>query len=399
MVRYNSPHTRQVAQLMPYMCGIVFACFSFFYLYFYQADYLAQFQFHFSHGETTYESLVGAVLIILPLLVLVFFCHKVLCWPLRLCALSWFPSSFLLTTVTSFRFPELPDYDGGTPWFCLVSLFVLFVIVACLCLMHPDATGERGTFSSYLSSNLFVLLLLFFMTGALGYDSGPGHRELRVGHLLHDGRYEEAIDCCPATAASTYRLYALRTAALAIEGQLGEQFFGYPVPEGMQTLLPRQSDSLFVYDALPVLYRAMRSVPQSSDAFCERRFLENTLALDSLPRPLALDYLLCSCLLSGELHSFSQLLAQHSDSLSTSLPKHYREALTLFRHLSPHRVRSVVPSSSSKPVFVYEDEVMEESLLRFLRLHQASMQGDRQALDSLSVYAQTYWMYYMSRFR
>ena len=80
MVRYNSPHTRQVAKMMPYVCGIIFACFAFFYLYFYQADYLAQFQYHFSHGETSYNSFVGAVLIILPLL----FLGQVLC----LCVVS-----------------------------------------------------------------------------------------------------------------------------------------------------------------------------------------------------------------------------------------------------------------------------------------------------------------------
>lgn len=384
---------------MPYVCGIVFACFSFFYLYFYQADYLAQFQYHFSHGETSYNPFVGAVLIILPLLFLGFFSQRLVRWPLRFCALSWFPSAFLLTTVTSFRFPELPDYDGGMPWLWLLFLLGLFVLAACLCLMHPDVSGERGTFSSYLSSNLFVLILLFFMTGALGYSSGPAHHELRMGRLLHEGKYDEAVDCCPSTGDSSYRLYALRTAALAIDGQLGERFFMYPVPGNALTLLPQQSDSLFVFNALPVLYRTMRAVPSSPRAFSERKFLESTLALDSLPRPLVLDYLLCSYLLHGELHSFSQVLSQYSDSLSTSLPKHYREALVLFSQLALYSSKPFNISSSSKPVLAYEDEEMRVSLLRFSRLHHAAQQGDVLARDSMSEYAHTYWMYYVSHFR
>ncbi|MGN1257071.1 MAG: DUF6057 family protein [Bacteroidaceae bacterium] len=384
---------------MPYICGIVFACFSFCYLYFFHAGYLAQFQYHFSHGETSYDPFVGAVLIILPLLFLGFFCHRLVRWPLRLHALSWFPSAFLLTAVSSFRFPELQDYGGGTPWLCLVLLLGFFVFIACLCLMHPDASGERGTFSSYLSSNLFVLMFLFFMTGALGYSSGPAHHELRVGRLLHEGKYDEAVDCCPSAEASTYRLYALRTAALAIDGQLGERFFTYPIPRNVLTLLPQQSDSLFVFNALPILYRSMHAVPSMPRTFNERKFLEGTLALDSLPRPLVLDYLLCSYLLHGELHSFSQVLSQCSDSLSTSLPRHYREALVLFSQLALDSSKPVTISSSSKPVLTYEDEEMRESLLRFSRLRHAAQQGDVHAADSMSEYAHTYWMYYATHFR
>ena len=385
--------------MMPYVCGIIFACFAFFYLYFYQADYLAQFQYHFSHGETSYNSFVGAVLIILPLLVLGLFCHGMFRWPLRFCALSWFPSAFLLTFITCLRFPELPDYSVGTPWISLISLFVLFIIVACLCLMHPDATSERSTFSSYLSSNFLVLIILFFMTGALGYDSGPGHRELRVGLFLQRGAYDEAVTLSSPEQGGSYRLYALRTAALALDGQLGERLFEYPIPEASQTLLPQQSDTLFVFSALPILYKQMRAVPLFTKSFSERKFLQNALALDSVPRPLVLDYLLCSYLLCGELQSFSEVLLQHTDSLTSSLPKHYREALILQSHLALSSAKPVTVSPSSSSSSPYEDSEMHASLLRFDRLHQAAQQGDMQALDSLLDYTHTYWMYYVSRFQ
>ncbi len=412
MVKYSSPHTQFASRLMPCVCSVVFACFSFCYLFLYQPGYLAQLQYHCSHGETTYQPLVGAVLITLPLLALGLFFHRAVRWPLHLCAISWAPSAWLLSWVTCVRFPELPDSGSGTPVVGLVLFLAVSLLAAVLIRLHPDATSERGTLSGYLSSNLLVLSLLFFVTGVLGYSAVSGHHELRMGRLLHEGKYDQAVLCTADTAGVTYRLYALRAAALAGEGKLGECLFEYPIPHGARTLMPQQSDSLFVYDALPGLYRGMRAVPRCADNFHEQVFLRNALDIDSLPRPLVLDYLLCSCLLRGELQSFSRLLTSHADSLTTSLPKHYREALVLSQNLQrseEHVTASAsVATSSSHPIPsshathphpAYFDEDMEASYERFLRLRVAARLGNEEASDSLACYAGTYWMYYASRFQ
>ena len=409
MKKYSSPQTRLASQLVPIVCGGPFACFSFCYLYFYQSGYLAQLQYHYSHGETTYQPLVGAVLITLPLLLLGAFCHKVVRWPLRFCAVAWFPPAFLLAAVTSLRFAELPGYDAGTPVAALLLSLAAFLAVTCLCLMHPDASGERGTLCGYLSSNTFILSLLFMMTGSIGYSSVPGHHELRMGRLLQEGQYDQAVRCCADTAGVTPRLFALRAAALAQMGELGNSLFEYPVPQGVRTLMPAQSDSQFVYDALPMLYRRMRAVPRSGTAFREQVFLANVLEADSLPRPLALDYLLCSHLLRGELRDFRHQLVRHADSLSTSLPRHYREALVLVRHtFMVHLVSTadgvlspIHPSRESREVMaalLYEDEEMEASYRRYERLREAAHSGSAEVIDSLAAYQDTYWAYYSSRF-
>lgn len=241
MVKYSSPHTRQIASLVPFVCSLVFACFCFCYLYLFQADYLAQFQYHFSHGETTYQPLIGASLITLLLVLLGLFVHRIIRWPLRFAALAWFPSAFLLTAITSVRLPELPDYSTGTPWVAMAVALVVFVLCTILCCMHPDATGERSALSSYLSSNLLVLSLLLFMTGVLGYSSEVGHRELRMGRFVHEGKYADVAYCCHDTADITYRLYSLRAAGLALDGALADRLFEFPVPAGVSTLMPAQS--------------------------------------------------------------------------------------------------------------------------------------------------------------
>lgn len=398
MVKYSSPQTQFASRLVPCVCTMVFACFSFCYLYLYQPGYLAQMQYHCSYGETTYHPLVGAVLITLPLLALGIFLHKAVRWPLCLCAISWAPSAWLLALATSVRFPELPDYGSGTPALALAIFLAASLLVAVLLRLHPDATSEHGTLAGYLSSNLLLLSLLFLVTGVLGYSSVSGHRELRMGRLLHEGRYDQAVLCTTDTAAVTYRLYALRAAALACEGRLGESLFEYPIPQGTRTLMPRQSDSLFVYDALPVLYRVMRAVPRCTGEFHEQVFLRNALEADTLPRPLTLDYLLCSCLLRGKVGTFCQLLTSHTDSLSTSLPRHYREALVLSHHVLKWGGDGM-GTHALQPCLDYSDEDMEASYRSFRRLHDAARSGSGAASDSLACYAGTYWAYYAARFQ
>lgn len=410
MDKYSSPRTRLAYRLVTHACSFLFACFSFCYLYFYQPGYLAQFQYHFSHGETTYQPLVGAVLVTLPLLLLGSFLHRALRWPLRLSAVAWFPSAFLLAAVTSVRFPELPGYGTGTPLLALLLWLAFFLAVAFLCLLHPDASGERGECTSYLSSNLLVLSLLFFMVGSLGYSSVSGHRELRVGRLLHEGKYAQAASCFTDTATLTPRFFALRAAALACQGQLGEHLFEYPIPTGVERLLPAPSDSLFVYDALPALYRRMRAVPRHADHYCERDFLGKALLADSLPRPLVLDYLLCSHLLRGDLRAFAQLLPLRPDTLPATLPRHYREALVLYRHSGA--TAASLASRDARPVPVSQpqgvmpvgqgclsqtDEEAEANFRHYQRLRTEARAGRQEAADSLATYSGTYWQYFFSR--
>lgn len=412
MDKYSSPHTRLAYRLVRYACSLLFACFSFCYLYFYQPGYLAQFQYHFSHGETTYQPLVGAVLVTLPLLLLGIFLHRAVRWPLRLSAVSWFPSAFLLAAVTSVRFPELPGYGTGTPLLALLLWLAAFLTVAFLCIIHPDASGERGEFSSYFSSNLLVLCLLFFMVGSLGYSSVSGHRELRTGRLLHEGKYAQAACCCADTAALTPRFFALRAAALAYQGQLGEHLFEYPVPAGVQGLLPAASDSLFVYDALPTLYRAMRAVPRRANHLRERDFLRKALLADSLPRPLVFDYLLCSHLLHGDLRAFTQLLPLRPDTLPATLPRHYREALALYRQsgagVALPQSHDTRPVQSSRPqgssqagqgCMLQADEETEADFRRYQRLRTEARAGSEAAADSLTAYDGTYWKYFFTHFQ
>lgn len=411
MVNYSSPFTRQAASLVTWACALLFACFSFCYLYFYQSNYLAQLQYHFSHGETTYQPLVGAVLVTLPLLLLGVFLHRAVRWPLRYGALSWFPSVFLLTMLTAMRMPELPDYTQCMPWGGIAFVLIIFAFVVCLCCLHPDATGERASLCSYLSTNVLIMCCLMFMCGTMSYSSISGHRELRMGHLLHQGQYARAVRCCPDTSDVTHRLFALRAAALAESDLLADSLFCYPIPQGTACLMPEQSDSSFVYDALPRLYRGMRAVPRRTDTFTERVFLEQVLRADSLPRPFALDYLLCSHLLRGDLCAFCHDLVAHSDSLSSSLPRHYREALVLCQSLgvlSRQSITSTVGSSvgstrvltsdTSGPLNACIDSLMADEFQHFSVLRSSASHGHRAATDFLATYSGTYWAYYYSRF-
>ncbi len=373
-----------VSAWVSWSCGILFSCFAFCYLYFYQPEYLAQLQYHFSHGRTSYQALLGAILLTLPLSALGALVSRLFRWPLHLMAFSWFPSAFLLTALTSVRMAELPGYESCMPFALLAFSVALFGVLFSLCQTHPDASGERVSFPSCLSSNLFILCSLFLMIGALGYSSTSGHRELRAGRLFYEHRYAEVLRADADTLCVSHRLFALRVASLALTDSLGYRLFSYHIPAQTNTLLPDQSDSLFVYDALPVLYRRMRAVPLTPSSFSERVFLRSVCRADSSEvRSIAWDYLLCTYLIRGELDAFRAELVSCGDSLGPGLPTHYREALAM----------------CASPSALSEDSLMRSSYHHFLSLRRRVRGGDHALSDSLRAYAHTYWAYYHARFR
>lgn len=384
MMKYRNPFTRLVSAWVSWLCCILFSCFAFCYLYFYQPEYMAQLQYHFSHGETSYQALLGAALLTLPLSALGVLFSNLFRWPIRCLAFSWFPSAFLLTALTSLRMAELPGYQSGTPFVWLTLSVVLFVIVFFLCQAHLDASGERVSLPSCLSSNLFILCGLFLMIGGLGYSSASGHRELRVGRLFTEQRYAEVLQSDADTSCVSHRLFALRVASLAATDSLGYRLFAFHIPAHTSTLLPDQSDSLFVYDALPVLYRWMKAVPLTPCSFSDHVFLRSASRSDSLGvRCVAKDYLLCTYLVRGELDAFLREFVSCSDSLRQNPPTYYREALVMF------------PPSGALQC----DSLMRSSYSRFLCLRKKAQAGDSTSADSLRTYAHTYWAYYHARFR
>ena len=127
-VKYSQDTLKRV------LCTFVFTLFSFFFLYFYQADLMTIIQHVLSEGQTHYNHFVGAVLITIVLLliqvgVVRLFQRMRLAW-----AFTFVPSSLLLAMITDVR-QSASAANGflefGWGGYVLPSCFILFFVTTC----------------------------------------------------------------------------------------------------------------------------------------------------------------------------------------------------------------------------------------------------------------------------
>ena len=113
--------------LVKAVCAVVFLFFTFVYLYHYQADILYVGQHVLSEGATTYDPLVGALLITLVLQVLQMVVMGVMRVSHSAVALTWFPSFLILTVITDVGANIDSDFSfGGWAWAIPLLLIVWF---------------------------------------------------------------------------------------------------------------------------------------------------------------------------------------------------------------------------------------------------------------------------------
>ena len=98
-------------------------------------------------------------------------------------------------------------------------------------------------------------------------------------------------------------------------------------------------------------------------------------------KPVA-DYILCGYLLDKDLDAFVDAIKRKYNIASPSLPKHYKEALTLYTHLR------------ANPALVYHDEVMDADYADLQKLSRSY--ADMRVRESYvrDTYGDTYWYYY-----
>lgn len=96
----------------------------------------------------------------------------------------------------------------------------------------------------------------------------------------------------------------------------------------------------------------------------------------------AVDYILCGYLLDRDLDGFVKTVLRKYDVSSPSLPRHYKEALTLYTHLR------------SNPSIVYHNEVMDADYADFQKLGRTYVDKTVREAEIRDVYGGTYWCYY-----
>lgn len=367
--------------VMRVTCAILFLLFTFAYLYYYQGDTLAFVQHILSGGKTHYDITVGAILITLVLWLLQIGVFALTGLTKRLHALTYLPSVLLLALLT-----DLPDLEAGRlsmgmwAWGLPLALLSFGILAYFYAKFQPYEAeiSSYGVFSRLTWINVAILGGMFMFVGLMSLGNAPFHYQLKMERYIAVGDYRKAL-AVGRNASADSALTMLQMHALAATKGMGDHLFEYPLKGGSDAMLPTNVTPRLLMLPEKNIYRLVgvqtiqHMRPMEYIAWLRRHHLSGRSAGD---------YLLCGYLLDGRLDVFAQEVG-HYYSMD-NLPKHYKEALTLYSHLRTH------------PVAVYHSTVMDADFQDFQNICRTTPK--KQLFSKLKdVYGNTYWCYYYTR--
>lgn len=393
------------AQMINFICCLLFLFFSFTYLYFFQGEMMKMVQHLLSNGRTAYHALLFSSLISLALAVLGLACsHFISFLPTRFKALGWLPSYMLLGLLTdvSLSITEPSSHAVGFIPFFLVSIAYLVALAILSRIQEPRF--EKSSFSELLWPNLLQTVLCIAFTCGVGNTNRTLHYELRIERLAIEENYEKVLQVGAEEPNVSRCIMYLRVYALSQNGELGDRLFMYPNNLGTESLLPSPIDSLRPANMPSKLREYLGGFPIHD--MNATRFLQHLASKPDAKEPVR-DYLLCSFLLDKNLPAFVDSLLsfygpkdtvevqekelklnkkkkkkEKEPIVFTQLPRYYSEALLLYSRLN------------DKPVAVLKDDETLQNYLDFSKYNrQTSNKAERERLCRL-YYNDTYWCYY-----
>lgn len=365
------------------VCAVAFAVFTFTYLYFYQADVLAATQHVLSNGATHYDRTIGAVLITFGLMLIQWAVHTVARLNGLTHALTYIPSALFLAALTAVS----PDVEGrfswGAWWWLLPLLLLLWGSMVYVAKLIPLRHYRSWFFLLSLWVNVLSLSAICMVVGLIGNDNDVFHYRMRAECCLLRGDIDGTLLAGKKSKETDASLTMLRAYALARKGQLGEKLFNYPITSHSSDLLPMRSSGnaqciMFPTDSIYKFLGARPLVKQDMSSY-----LSVLTTTDKATSAVA-DYRLCALLIDRDLDAFVKLLPQYY-AIDDNLPRHYREALTLYTHLR------------SNPTIVYHNTVMDTDFADLQALERKQPNASARRLALYDQYGSTYWCYYEDR--
>ena len=365
------------------MCAIVFVLFSLAWLYFFQADVLAMTQYALSGGLTHYNPVVGAIIITLLLYLLQLAVFAVTRLKKRAHALTYLPSMLILAILTdvSQHIAADGDIDHQVSWWVVFLIAVVWVGVVILArkLQEIEEDDTYSLVSPPMWINMLIMSLLMMGVAWIGNTDAVFHYRMKTEALIAKGQFEEALEVGKKSLESDDHLMMLRMYALARTNGLGEHLFEYPISASSSEMLPTNGKVQMLLCPTDSVYRYLGARPAVEME--PVRYLQMLQRRDSVPRRTIGDYLLCSYLIDKDLDKFAQEIGRYY-TVNDSLPKHYREALTLYIHLR------------ANPLFVYHFTVTEVDFNNYREMERMyAMKTERKGKVG-EQYRGTYWYYY-----
>lgn len=381
-MQYHNSYKKNSTITTKVMCAIVFWLFSLAWLFWFQADLLTIAQHVLSKGQTHYDRTVGALLITFVLYLVQIVVHGVVKLNKRSHALTYLPSMLLLAMISDIN-PVVLTTASFWKWLWLVPvvlvLWGVFIMIAKQTLPFDSSKERTGLFSRRLWVNMLFMIGMIVLVVTLSNTNAVYHYRAHIEVSICKGDYAEALRTGNRSLESDESLTMLRAYALSHEGLLGERLFEYPVVGTSKTLLPMWNHQSAAY-LIPVdsFYHHFGARPVAI-ASASRYF--ELLERDSLARQSVADYRLCGLLVDKRIDEFARELP-HYYAIDETLPKHYREAATLYMHLR------------SNPVLIFSHEVSAEDWKNFQELERTHANKAERKQKVAERYQHSYWYYY-----
>lgn len=360
------------------ICALLFASFSFLYIYMLQGELLALVQDHLAQGKTSNNTFVTALLITLLLIGLQYLLNRVGKLHGSYEAFSYIPSCVLLALIT-----KIDNTYSYSPKQWMLSLAIVAVLYVLVVWINRNTFQSSDTnFLGRLSPNLAVLTALFVFTGWYGNNVPATQMELAAWKYTHAERYDKVLEIGTRSDDCNADLTALRNLALAKTGQMGTKLFAYPQPYGSAGLMMNRYNVQTPSYGAKEFYGALGAYPyggESAAAFYHRMMVKT----DSV---IYRDMYLSALLLDKNLQDFAAYITStnHEGQSLTDAPVHYQEALMIYNEQHPFTPVAFVP-----------DEAVAQRYHDYLTLRE-TYALDPIALQNLCKrqFGDTYWYYY-----
>ena len=322
---------RNQGQLIRAACSLLFCLFTFYYIYSYQCDLIAYAQMVLSDGKTHFDRTVGALLITVALYVVHLFVYGMVRPHDRYIALTYFPSWLILTVLTDIP-NDIANHFSFGAWLWVVPLLLIFFVAVVVFLRQWSARWQSSATSLFHDGwiNLATMAAMFFLMGWVSNNDELFHRQLRMERKVIDGNYEAALKEDLRTTKADPAITQLAAFVLSQQQGLGEHFFEYPISLSQNGNNPHSPNTPAQADIQSATQTTFASVDLQSATPARLFFIPNQLIRTVQQSEWCKDdYELTQLLLERRLIDFAKKIKKcYGDSV---MPKHYREALAIFR--------------------------------------------------------------------
>ena len=355
--------------------------FCFLYIYFLHGEILNEAQFVYSKGITVYHPVISALIISGVLQIIQWLITRFIHLPSRWYALSYFPSILLFTMLADIDGTTIAHFTFGSWVWSAPLLVIIYALIVYYFMSNKNTYNDYElTITESLYPNHIILLVMILVAGSVPRSKDVYLFELKTERLVHERKYDEAVQVGERSLKANKRLTQLRMFALAKQDELGERIFDFPQYYGTKGLLDINDRDSVYRISVDDICRGIGAMPGASIK-TTKRYLDLMTTSDSLRTPMAIDYSLCYLLLDKKLDEFCSEVFVYYNPDRSRLPKAYQEAL-------------IYKADIDGDSLTFIDKEIADNFRLYKQIKAENLDSTKRSNRSRRAYGNTFWWYY-----